>query len=121
VRKRRFCSGPRERLLLVGTSVALARDLHERRQELGGKIAGFIDTDADRAGESLINPGKCLAGQFDEMAAYAHASGFTYARWMVTHELSYLGATRRPRVPDGNLGRRRISEGRRVHFVRVLN
>lgn len=52
--------GPRERLLLVGTSaaaVALARELHDLREELGVDIVGFIDPDQAKVGESLLNPG----------------------------------------------------------------
>src|SRR4051812_6824125 len=40
--------GPRERLLLVGTSgagLALGHELH-KRQELGAQIVGFVDADA---------------------------------------------------------------------------
>ena len=39
---------PRERLLIVGTNEAalrLARELHDRRTELGVMIVGFVDTD----------------------------------------------------------------------------
>jgi sugar transferase (PEP-CTERM system associated) len=52
--------GPRERLLLVGTNsaaVTLAGELHDRRVELGVEIVGFVDTDPQRVGEPLINPG----------------------------------------------------------------
>ncbi|HEY7497070.1 MAG TPA: TIGR03013 family XrtA/PEP-CTERM system glycosyltransferase [Vicinamibacterales bacterium] len=52
--------GPAERLLIVGTSdasVALARELFERRQELGVDLVGFVDADPGRVGASLINPG----------------------------------------------------------------
>jgi sugar transferase (PEP-CTERM system associated) len=52
--------GPSERLLIVGTSeasVALARELFSRRQELGVELVGFVDPDASRVGVSLINPG----------------------------------------------------------------
>jgi sugar transferase (PEP-CTERM system associated) len=52
--------GPRERLLLVGTSAAalmLARELFERRQQLGVDIVGFIDPDPARIGAAVINPG----------------------------------------------------------------
>ena len=52
--------GPRERLLLVGTSagaVALARELYERRHELGVEIVGFVDPDPARVGAPVINPG----------------------------------------------------------------
>jgi sugar transferase (PEP-CTERM system associated) len=51
---------PGERLLLVGTSPAairLATELHDRRSELGVEIVGFVDTDAARVGEPLLNPG----------------------------------------------------------------
>jgi sugar transferase (PEP-CTERM system associated) len=52
--------GPRERLLIVGTSQAaltLARELFERRHELGVEITGFVDPDRARVGAPLINPG----------------------------------------------------------------
>jgi sugar transferase (PEP-CTERM system associated) len=51
---------PAERLLIVGTAgaaVALARELFERRSELGVELVGFIDSDASKVGSSLINPG----------------------------------------------------------------
>jgi sugar transferase (PEP-CTERM system associated) len=51
--------GPRERLLLVGTSaaaVALARELHQR-PDFGLKIVGFIDPDKARVGTPVFNPG----------------------------------------------------------------
>ncbi len=51
--------GPRERLLLVGTSpatVTLAKDLLAR-SELGVSIVGFVDTEAARVGEPVLNPG----------------------------------------------------------------
>jgi sugar transferase (PEP-CTERM system associated) len=52
--------GPAERLLIVGTSpgaVALARELFERRHELGVELIGFVDPDPARVGTSVINPG----------------------------------------------------------------
>ena len=52
--------GPAERLLIVGTSeaaVTLARELFERRQELGVELVGFVDPDPRMVGTSLINPG----------------------------------------------------------------
>jgi len=52
--------GPRERLLLVGTSpaaVTLARELFERRAELGVEIVGFVDPDPQRVGAPILNPG----------------------------------------------------------------
>lgn len=51
--------GPRERLMLVGTSpaaVSLARELYERRHELGVEIVGFIDPDPGRVGAVVLNP-----------------------------------------------------------------
>ncbi len=52
--------GPAERLLIVGTNeaaIALARELFERRQELGVDLIGFVDPDPARVGMSIINPG----------------------------------------------------------------
>jgi FlaA1/EpsC-like NDP-sugar epimerase len=52
--------GPRERLLILGTGAAaltLARELFERRFELGVDIVGFVDPDPERVGTPLINPG----------------------------------------------------------------
>jgi sugar transferase (PEP-CTERM system associated) len=52
--------GPAERLLIVGTSdasIVLARELFERRRELGVEIVGFVDPDPTRVGLPLINPG----------------------------------------------------------------
>jgi len=60
--------GPRERLLLVGTSaaaVSLAQELYERRQELGVEIVGFIDPDPARVGAPVINPG--VVGTVDDI------------------------------------------------------
>jgi sugar transferase (PEP-CTERM system associated) len=51
---------PAERLLIVGTNgaaVDLARELFERRQELGVELVGFVDSDPSLVGTSLINPG----------------------------------------------------------------
>src|SRR5262249_6719156 len=52
-------AAPRERLLLVGTNPAavdLARELFERRRELGVEIVGFVDADPALVGERIINP-----------------------------------------------------------------
>ena len=52
--------GPRERLLLVGTgeaAVSLARELYDRRHELGVEIVGFVDVDRSRVGAPVLNPG----------------------------------------------------------------
>jgi sugar transferase (PEP-CTERM system associated) len=59
---------PKERLLIVGTNasaVALARELFERRGELGVDLIGFVDTDASRVGTPLINPG--IIGTVDDI------------------------------------------------------
>src|SRR5262245_43523140 len=64
--------GPRERLLLVGTNAAaltLARELFERRQQLGVEIVGFIDPDPSRVGTPLINPG--VVGTIDDIPRVA--------------------------------------------------
>ena len=61
---------PRERLLLVGTSpaaIVLARELHERRNELGVNIVGFVDPDPTRVGAPVINPG--VVGTIDDIPA----------------------------------------------------
>ena len=57
-----------ERLLIVGTgaaAVALARELFERRQELGVELVGFVDPDPARVGSALINPG--VIGAIEEI------------------------------------------------------
>jgi sugar transferase (PEP-CTERM system associated) len=62
--------GPRERLLLVGTNtaaVALARELFERRSELGVEIVGFVDPDPTKVGLPMINPG--VVGTIDDIPA----------------------------------------------------
>lgn len=51
---------PAERLLIAGTgsaAVTLARELFERRSELGVEIVGFVDSDPAMVGRSLVNPG----------------------------------------------------------------
>jgi sugar transferase (PEP-CTERM system associated) len=61
-------AAPRERLLLVGTnpaSVALARELFDRRKELGVEIVGFVDPDSSRVGAPVINPG--VIGTIDDI------------------------------------------------------
>jgi sugar transferase (PEP-CTERM system associated) len=59
---------PAERLLIVGTSgaaIALARELFNRRGELGVDLIGFVDSDPRRVGTPLINPG--VIGTVDEI------------------------------------------------------
>ncbi|HEV8396209.1 MAG TPA: TIGR03013 family XrtA/PEP-CTERM system glycosyltransferase [Vicinamibacterales bacterium] len=68
--------GPREKLLLVGTSpaaVGLARELYEHRHELGVEIAGFIDPDPAKVGTSLLNPG--IVGTIDDIPRIVRANG----------------------------------------------
>lgn len=52
--------GPTERLLIVGTgpaAVVLARELFERRSELGVELVGFVDNDPAKVGAPVVNPG----------------------------------------------------------------
>jgi sugar transferase (PEP-CTERM system associated) len=63
---------PRERLLLVGTgpaAIVLARELFQRRQELGVDIVGFVDPDPARVGAPVINPG--VVGTIDDIPGLA--------------------------------------------------
>ena len=65
--------GPAERLVILGTSAAavdLARELHERRHELGVELVGFLDIERDRVGESLVNPG--VIGTVADIPAIVH-------------------------------------------------
>jgi len=65
--------GPRERILLVGTSggaVELARELFERH-DLGVKIVGFIDPDPERVGAPVLNPG--VIGTVEDIPAIVRA------------------------------------------------
>ena len=67
---------PRERLLLVGTgtaAVALAREMFERRQELGVEIVGFVDADPSLVGAPLINPG--VIGTIEDIPSIVRARG----------------------------------------------
>jgi len=60
--------GPAERLVILGTSSAavdLARELHERRYELGVELVGFLDVERDRVGQSVLNPG--VIGTVDDI------------------------------------------------------
>lgn len=65
--------GNTERLLLIGTTpatVALARELHDRRMELGVEIVGFVDADPARVGQPLLNPG--IIGTIDDIPSIVH-------------------------------------------------
>jgi FlaA1/EpsC-like NDP-sugar epimerase len=60
--------GPAERLVILGTSSAavdLARELHERRYELGVELVGFLEVERERVGQSVINPG--VIGTVDDI------------------------------------------------------
>ncbi|MEQ1869351.1 MAG: TIGR03013 family XrtA/PEP-CTERM system glycosyltransferase [Vicinamibacterales bacterium] len=61
-------AAPAQRLLLVGTgpaAIALAKELHDRRQELGVEIVGFVDPDPARVGTAVLNPG--IVGTIDDI------------------------------------------------------
>ena len=67
---------PRERLLLVGTgpsAIALAREIFERRQELGVEIVGFVDSDPLMVGSPVINPG--VIGTIEDIPSIVRARG----------------------------------------------
>src|SRR5205085_5582836 len=64
--------GPRERILIVGTSTAgitLARELFERK-ELGVDLIGFVDPDPAKIGMPVINPG--VIGSIDDIPSIVH-------------------------------------------------
>src|SRR5207249_11831637 len=64
------------RLLLVGTSAAtvtLARELFERRAELGVAIVGFVDPDPARVGQPVLNPG--VIGTVEDIPSIVRARG----------------------------------------------
>ena len=68
--------GKRERLLLLGTSpaaITLARELFERRSELGVEIVGFIDPNPDRVGMPVLNPG--VIGTIEDIPSIVRARG----------------------------------------------
>ena len=63
-------TGPRERLLLIGTSASaidLARELHDRREELGAEIVGFIDADPAAVESEVFSPG--VVGAVEDIPA----------------------------------------------------
>jgi sugar transferase (PEP-CTERM system associated) len=68
--------GPRERLLLVGTNpvaLSLAKELYERRRELGVEIIGFVDPDPAKVGVPVINPG--VIGTIEDIPSIVRARG----------------------------------------------
>jgi sugar transferase (PEP-CTERM system associated) len=67
---------PRERLLLVGTgagALTLARELFDRRHELGVAIVGFVDPDPVKVGQPMINPG--IVGTIEDIPAIVRNLG----------------------------------------------
>lgn len=68
--------GPRERLLLVGTNpvaVTLARELFDRRHDLGVEIIGFVDADPTKVGTAMVNPG--VIGTIEDIPSIVRARG----------------------------------------------
>src|SRR5215470_15885109 len=69
-------TSPRQRLLLVGTepaAIELARELFERRRELGVEIVGFIDPDPAKVGAPVLNPG--VIGAIEDIPSIVRARG----------------------------------------------
>jgi sugar transferase (PEP-CTERM system associated) len=67
-------AAPSERLLIVGTSpaaVSLARELFERRRELGVEIVGFVDPDPRMVGAPMVNPG--VIGSVEDIPSIVRA------------------------------------------------
>ena len=52
-------------------AVTLARELFERRHELGVEIVGFIDPDPDKVGSPVLNPG--VVGTIEDIPSIARA------------------------------------------------
>lgn len=66
--------GPRERLLLVGTSpgaIGLASELFAMRQDLGVEIVGFVDPDPAKVGAPILNPG--VIGTIEDIPSIVRA------------------------------------------------
>ncbi len=110
----RWMSGrsPRERLLLVGTSpqaVALARELFDRRAELGVEIVGFIDPDPAMVGTPVLNPG--VIGAIADIPAIA-----------ATHQVSRVVVSvgdARGKLPMDKLLRMKLSGMQFDHLASV--
>jgi sugar transferase (PEP-CTERM system associated) len=66
---------PRERLLIVGTNpaaVELARELNDRRHELGVEIVGFADSNIERIGDVVLGR---VVGAVADIPAIIRARG----------------------------------------------
>ncbi len=66
---------PRERLLIVGTNptaVKLARELNDRRHELGVEIVGFADSNVERIGQTVLGH---VVGAVEDIPAMIRNSG----------------------------------------------
>jgi lipopolysaccharide/colanic/teichoic acid biosynthesis glycosyltransferase len=64
-----------ERLLIVGTgpsAVELARELNDRRHELGIEIVGFADSTVERIGRTILG---CVVGAVEKIPAMIRTSG----------------------------------------------
>jgi sugar transferase (PEP-CTERM system associated) len=102
--------GPAERLLIVGTgdaAVDLARELYERRQELGVELVGFVDPDPRRIGTSLINPG--VVGTIADIPILTRERG-------VDRVVVSL-ADARGKLPMDDLLRMRLKDGVRFDYL----
>ena len=101
---------PAERLLIVGTSAAavdLARELFDRRQELGVELVGFVDADRTRVGMSLVNPG--IVGAVADIPAIVRES-------RVDRVVVSL-ADARGKLPMNDLLRMKLTEGVRFDHL----
>ena len=69
-------ASPSEKLLIVGTGAAaigLARELFDRRRELGVEIVGFVASDACPVGTTGLNPG--ILGTVDDIPSIVRERG----------------------------------------------
>jgi sugar transferase (PEP-CTERM system associated) len=101
---------PRERLLLAGTgraAIELARELHTRRAEMGIEIVGFVDTDADRVGEQVLNPG--IIGTIADIP--------TIARERAVDRVVVSLADARGKLPMDLLLEMRLNDGVRFDYL----
>ena len=102
--------GPRERLLLVGTSsaaLALARELHDR-VEAGVQIVGYVDPEANPS--DLTGP-LAFLGTVEDIPALVRARGVDRV------VVSLVDA--RGKLPMGKLLEMKLDGGRVDHFASV--